>query len=162
MKNKGFSIIELMIVMAIIGILAAVAIPKFADLIDRSRANTAGLSYPAYILKEYGEEKARNRLTEEELEEIGLIEEIEKKPKVLSTRERLQRIEVDELTERELIKNGMKWVKELYKGRNEHEDHTIALNAIACFMGAEAIRQTNSKPIKSENNTETTLTGEGW
>lgn len=35
--KKGFTLVELMIVVVIIGILAAIAIPKFADMVEKSK-----------------------------------------------------------------------------------------------------------------------------
>ncbi|MDA3793334.1 MAG: prepilin-type N-terminal cleavage/methylation domain-containing protein [Elusimicrobia bacterium] len=40
-NNRAFTLIELMIVVAIIGILAASAIPKFADIVNKSKEAAA-------------------------------------------------------------------------------------------------------------------------
>lgn len=49
MKKQGFSLIELMVVIVIMGVLAAVAVPKLFGQMDKAKAAELGLAAGTYI-----------------------------------------------------------------------------------------------------------------
>jgi type IV pilus assembly protein PilA len=69
--QKGFTLIELMIVVAIIGILAAIAIPAYQDYTIRSQV-TEGLNLAASVKASVAEFYAQNGTWPDALENIGM------------------------------------------------------------------------------------------
>ena len=75
MKNvqKGFTLIELMIVVAIIGILAAIAIPAYQDYTIRAQV-TEGMNLASALKASVGEQFAQTGVWPADLVELGLVD----------------------------------------------------------------------------------------
>jgi type II secretion system protein G len=72
-SNKGFTLIELMIVVVIIGILAAIAIPKFSQATARAKEKEAdGILKQIYTLQTaYKADKGTEATTDAGLQSVG-------------------------------------------------------------------------------------------
>ena len=63
--QKGFTLIELMIVVAIIGVLAAIAIPAYSDYTKKARESACMSEFKGYANKLYNWAQDPNRVTAE-------------------------------------------------------------------------------------------------
>jgi type IV pilus assembly protein PilA len=81
--QKGFTLIELMIVIAIIGILAAIAIPAYQDYTIRAQV-TEGLSLAADMKATVGEFRASRGTWPTTVTDMGLLQWTDKAGKYVS------------------------------------------------------------------------------
>lgn len=79
-KQQGFTLIELMIVVAIIGVLATLAVPAYKDYVSKSEASSAiatlrALQTPAELyIQEHGKlEKLEDLGTSKEVKGLGTL-----------------------------------------------------------------------------------------
>jgi type IV pilus assembly protein PilA len=72
LKNQGgFTLIELMIVVAIIGILAAVAIPQYMNFTKKSKSSEAKVIVAGFVTAEAAYFAEQNTFTEDEINNLG-------------------------------------------------------------------------------------------
>ena len=71
MNNKGFTIVELVIVIAVIAILAAVMIPTFSGIVTKANESAAAQVATAAFKEAYATELADGVITNGDSEEIG-------------------------------------------------------------------------------------------